>query len=105
MTDEYAGFLLGLGLLGHLNDFPIITLCDFLSRSHELTSIALLLGLSANKRGTMDTFVSKMLSIHVHGLLPSSAVEVGVTPLVQNAALISVGLLYQGTAHRRTSDV
>lgn len=105
LTDEYAGFLFGLGLLGHLADFPTFTLCDFLSNSHETTSIALLLGLSCNKRGTMDAFMSKMLSIHVHGLMPSTSVEVGVTPLVQNAALVAVGLLYQGTCHRRTAEV
>ena len=96
---------MGLGLLGYLSDFPTITLCDYLSCSHETTSIALLLGLAASKRGTMDSFVAKMLSIHVHALLPSSTVEVGVTSLVQNAALVAVGLLYQGTSHRRTADV
>ena len=52
----------------------------------------------------MDAFVAKMLSIHVHGMVPASSVEIGVTPLVQSAALVSLGLLYQGTGHRRTAE-
>ena len=105
LSDEYAGFLMGLGLQGHLADFPVLTLCDILSKSHELTNIALLLGLAAHKRGTMDAFVGRMLSIHVHEMVPSSTVEVGVTPLIQNAALVALGLLYQETGHRRTAEV
>ena len=49
--------------------------------------------------------MAKMLSIHVPALLPATSAEVDVPPMVQTAALMGVGLLYQGTAHRRISEV
>ena len=67
--------------------------------------MALLVGLAAAKRGSMDAGVSKILSIHVPALLPSSSTEVDVSHHVQTAAVMGLGLLYQGTAHRRIAEV
>lgn len=96
---------MGLGLLGHLKDLSTMTIYDYLSKGHETTSVGLLLGMAAAQRGTMDAAVAKMLSIHVPALLPASSTEIDVAPMVQTAALVGVGLLYQETAHRRITEV
>ena len=46
-----------------------------------------------------------MLSIHIPALLPLASAEIEVAPMVQTAAIVAVGLLYQGTQHRRITEV
>lgn len=78
---------------------------EYLSKSHEMTSMGLLLGMAATRRGTMDAGVAKLLSIHLPALLPPSSTDLDVGPWVQIASLIGVGLLYQGTADRHMVEV
>ena len=49
LTNEKAGFLYGLGLKGHLSNFSMLNVHDALTRRHDLTNIAILLGLAASK--------------------------------------------------------
>lgn len=70
-----------------------------------MTSIGLLLGVSAAKLGTMDMSVTRLLSIHVPALLPPTSTELDVPHNVQVAAVVGIGLVYQGTAHRHTAEV
>lgn len=49
LTNEQAGFLYGLGLSGHLANFSMLNIHDALARRHDLTNIAILLGLAASK--------------------------------------------------------
>ena len=49
LTNEQAGFLYGLGLTGHLANFSILNVHDALTRRHDLTNIAILLGLASSK--------------------------------------------------------
>lgn len=51
MSTEHAGFLLALGLNGHLKDMPYMTMYEYLIKCHEMISIGLLLGLAATFRG------------------------------------------------------
>jgi anaphase-promoting complex subunit 1 len=76
-----------------------------LAKGHEPTSVALLLGLAATKRGTMDADTARVLSIHVPALLPSTSAEVEVPIVVQTAAMVGLGLVYQGSCHRRMVEV
>ena len=48
-SNEYAGFLMALGLSGHLATLEDYTIYSYLQEKHELTVIGLLLGLSASK--------------------------------------------------------
>ncbi|XP_041981224.1 anaphase-promoting complex subunit 1 [Aricia agestis] len=105
MSTEHAGFLLGLGLNGHLRDMPFMNMYDYLVRCNEMTSIGLLLGLAATYRGTMDVQATKMMSIHLEALLPPTSVELDIQQGVLTAALLGVGLLYQGTAHDHLARV
>ncbi|XP_032663807.1 anaphase-promoting complex subunit 1 isoform X2 [Odontomachus brunneus] len=100
---EHSGFLLGLGLNGHLKNLASLNTYEYLVDCHEATSVGLLLGLSATYRGTMNVSMTKLLSLHVETLLPPTSIELNVPQNVQVAALLGVGLVYQGTAHRHIS--
>ncbi|KAL1461424.1 hypothetical protein WDU94_013324 [Cyamophila willieti] len=102
---EHAGFLMALGLNGHLSSIPELYIYEYLIRSQEMTSVGLLLGLAAAKRGTMDTGITKMLSIHIESLLPPTSLELDIMHNVQVAALLGIGLVYQGTGHRHIAEV
>ncbi|KAG8191889.1 hypothetical protein JTE90_019823 [Oedothorax gibbosus] len=102
---EHAGFLMALGLNGHLSRLSTLSIHDYLCKAHELTSVGILLGVSAAKRGTMDLSTTKLLSIHIEALLPPTSTELDVAPVVQVAAVMSLGLLYQGSGHRHMAEV
>ena len=59
----------------------------------------------ACRRGTMDVTITKMLSIHIDALLPPTSAELDLHHSAQVAAILGVGLLYQGTAQRRMAEV
>ena len=61
--------------------------------------------LFAFRRGSMDASITKMLSIHIDALLPPTSAEIDVPVTVMSAAVIGIGLLYQGTAHRLMTEV
>lgn len=56
-------------------------------------------------RGRPNRVITRMLSIHVENLLPPTSMELDLPQNVQIAALLSVGLLYQGSAHRHITEV
>lgn len=105
LANEYAGFLMALGLNGHLTKLATLNIHDYLTKGHEMTSIGLLLGVSAAKLGTMDMSVTRLLSIHIPALLPPTSTELDVPHNVQVAAVIGIGLVYQGTGHRHNAEV
>ncbi|KAM9365814.1 anaphase-promoting complex subunit 1 isoform 2-T3 [Pholidichthys leucotaenia] len=105
LANEYAGFLMALGLNGHLTKLATLNIHDYLTKGHEMTSIGLLLGISSAKLGTMDMSVTRLLSIHIPALLPPTSTELDVPHNVQVAAVIGIGLVYQGTGHRHNAEV
>ncbi|EEZ99272.2 anaphase-promoting complex subunit 1 [Tribolium castaneum] len=102
---EHAGFLMALGLNGHLKNLDALNTYDYLIKLHEMTSIGILLGMSAAFRGTSDLGMTKTLSIHVEAMLPPTSMELDVHQNVQVAALLGIGLVYQGTSHRHIIEV
>ncbi|XP_017886466.1 anaphase-promoting complex subunit 1 [Ceratina calcarata] len=100
---EHSGFLMALGLNGHLKNLAPFSMYEYLVECHEATSVGLLLGLSATHRSTMNVSMTKLLSLHVESLLPPTSIELNVQQNVQVAALMGVGLVYQATAHRHIS--
>eukprot|EP00041_Stephanoeca_diplocostata_P023439 m.576909 g.576909 ORF g.576909 m.576909 type:complete len:1553 (-) comp22291_c1_seq1:277-4935(-) len=105
LNDEHAGFIMALGMLGHLQNINAMTIFDYLIKCHDTTSVGVLLGMAAAAKGTMDPLVAKMLSIHVPALLPATTADIEVALMVQSAAIVGVGLLYQETCHRRITQV
>ncbi|TFK37677.1 hypothetical protein BDQ12DRAFT_713446 [Crucibulum laeve] len=105
LTPEHAGFLLGLGLTGHLKGMLTWHTFSYLTPKHDLTSIAILLGLSAANIGNGNEHVTKLLAVHTPALLPTPNVDLNVSLLTQAAGLFGVGLLYMGTRNRRMAEV
>lgn len=102
---EHAGFLMALGLNGHLKTLSFMSIYEYLVKCDEMTSLGLLLGISATHRGTMDTKTTKLLSVHIEALLPPTAVELDISQNIQVASLMGIGLVYQGTAKRHIAEV
>eukprot|EP00516_Mucochytrium_quahogii_P003269 CAMPEP_0203751382 /NCGR_PEP_ID=MMETSP0098-20131031/5463_1 /ASSEMBLY_ACC=CAM_ASM_000208 /TAXON_ID=96639 /ORGANISM=" , Strain NY0313808BC1" /LENGTH=2329 /DNA_ID=CAMNT_0050641079 /DNA_START=277 /DNA_END=7263 /DNA_ORIENTATION=+ len=100
----HAGFLLALGLHGHLGALTMADIYEYLAQGHDATTVAIMLGLSASKRATMAPTVSKMLCLHIPSLLPAAFSDMEVPSVVQTGALMGVGLLYEGTAHRLMTE-
>jgi anaphase-promoting complex subunit 1 len=105
LNNRHAGLLLALGLNGHLKKIAKWLAFKYLTPKHTMTSIGLLLGLSASQLGTMDTLVTRLLSVHVTRMLPPGAAELNLSPLTQTAGLMGIGLLYYNTQHRRMSEI
>jgi anaphase-promoting complex subunit 1 len=105
LTNRHAGFLFALGLNGHLKSLAKWVAFKYLTPKHTMTSIGLLLGLSASYVGTMDTLITRLLSVHVTRLLPPGAAELNLSPMTQTAGIMGIGLLYCSSQHRRMSEV
>ncbi|ODQ64815.1 hypothetical protein NADFUDRAFT_66873 [Nadsonia fulvescens var. elongata DSM 6958] len=105
LNSQHAGFLLGLGLNGHLKKLEEWHIYNYLGPKHSLTSISLLLGMAASHLGTMDNQLTKVLSVHVAALLPVGSSDLNVPGPVQTAGLVGIGLLYFESQHRRMSEV
>jgi anaphase-promoting complex subunit 1 len=105
LTPEHAGFLYGLGLTGHLREMLTWHTFGYLTPKHDLTSIGVLLGLSAANVGNGNRHVTKLLAVHTPALLPTPTVDLNVSLLTQAAGLAGLGLLYMGSKNRRMAEV
>jgi anaphase-promoting complex subunit 1 len=102
---SHAGVLLALGLQGHLRILAATDVYRYLAQEHDVTTVGVLLGMAAAHHGTLNPVISKMLYLHIPARHPPSFPELELPPLVQSAALMAVGLLYQGSAHRLTTEI
>ena len=101
----HAGVLLALGLRGHLSVLTNTDLYRYLVQEHDATTVAALLGVAAARRGSARADAAKMCFLHLPAIHPAAFPEVELSLNAQSAALAAVGLLYQGTAHRRTVEI
>ncbi|KAI4306844.1 hypothetical protein L6164_030088 [Bauhinia variegata] len=100
----HAGLLLALGLHGYLHVLNIADIYQYFSQEHESTTVGLMLGLAASYRGTMQPAISKSLYFHIPRN-PSSYAEFELPTLIQSAALMSLGILFEGSAHPQTMQI
>lgn len=105
LSNRHAGFLLALGLNGHLKSVAKWVAFKYLTPKHTMTSIGLLLGLAASYMGTMDSLITRLLSVHVTRMLPPGAAELNLSTLTQTTGIMGIGLLYCNTQHRRMSEI
>ncbi|XP_077233026.1 E3 ubiquitin ligase isoform X2 [Tasmannia lanceolata] len=101
----HAGLLLALGLHGHLRVLTVTDVYQYLSQEHEVTTVGILLGIAASHRGTMQPAISKLIYLHISSRHPPSFPELELPTLLQSAALMAVGLLYEGSAHQLTMKI
>ncbi|KAK8136208.1 Negative regulator of mitosis [Apiospora sp. TS-2023a] len=93
------------GLNGHLKGVAKWVAFKYLTPKHTMTSIGLLLGLAASYIGTMDSLITRLLSVHVTRMLPRGAAELNLSPLTQTTGIMGIGLLYCNSQHRRMSEI
>ncbi|WVQ99984.1 hypothetical protein IAU59_007127 [Kwoniella sp. CBS 9459] len=105
LNSEHGGFLLGLGLTGHLRSLTTYHAFPLLEPRHDFTSVGLLLGLACSYAGSEDLTVTKVLSLHTHALLPLGSMELNASPVIQSSALIGLGLVYAGSRNLRMAEV
>ncbi|CAG8511711.1 11496_t:CDS:2, partial [Dentiscutata heterogama] len=107
LTNSHAGFLLGLGLNGHLKSMATWQAVEYLMKTpkHDITTIALVLGLPASYIGTMNAEIMKFIAVHVTAMFPPKSTSLNVSPLIQTASILGCGLLYMGTCDRYMSQV
>ncbi|GAX28424.1 anaphase-promoting complex subunit 1 [Fistulifera solaris] len=101
---SHGGVLLALGLRGHLTALEMSDLYEYLTQGTVTTTVGILLGLAADKRGSCDIAVSKMLCLHIPSLIPQHFSAVDVASTVQSAAILGTGLLFQGSSHRMMTE-
>lgn len=97
----FAGFVLGAGISGFLSNIEDWQFYESLIKSDKEGILAALLGLATSKRGSGDSKITKVLSVHIRALLPEEAQDsLTISPLVEHSAIIALGLLYLGQADR-----
>lgn len=101
---SHGGFLMALGLQGHLSVLSMTDVYEYLTQGSVTTSVGVLLGMAANRRGSCDPSVSKMLCLHIPSLLPPSFSSIDVAAPAHAAAVAGLGLLYQGSSHRLMTE-
>ncbi|KAK3951337.1 hypothetical protein QBC32DRAFT_392748 [Pseudoneurospora amorphoporcata] len=105
LSNRHAGFLLALGLNGHLKSVAKWVAFKYLTPKHTMTSIGLLLGLAASYIGTMDSLITRLLSVHVTRMLPRGAAELNLSKHTQTSGIMGIGLVYCNSQHRRMSEI
>ncbi|CAN8257090.1 unnamed protein product [Cochlearia groenlandica] len=101
----HAGLLFGLGLQGYLHVLNLSDIYQYLTQDHESTTVGLMLGLAASYRRTMQPDIAKALFFHVPARYQASYAEFEIPTLLQSAALVSVGILFEGSAHLQTMQL
>ncbi|KAF9581127.1 Anaphase-promoting complex subunit 1 [Lunasporangiospora selenospora] len=109
-TNEHAGFLLALGLTGHLRMLERSSVVEYLTKTkHDMTRIGLLLGLAGSFCGTMDSRVNKILSLYVIAFMTPdinlSTIDLNLSTTTEIAGILGIGLNYMETAHRQKAEV
>jgi anaphase-promoting complex subunit 1 len=104
-TAEHGGFLLGLGLTGHLRSLLPYHALSYLDLRNDFYSTGVLLGLACSHAGSEDLLITKALSLHTHALLPLGSMELNASPIIQSSALIGLGLVYAGSKNLRMAEV
>lgn len=72
-------------------DAPVAGICNLKAIYSRLNTLFF--------SGTMDIQATKLMSIHLEPLLPPTSIELDIQQNILVAALLGVGLLYQGSEH------
>ena len=103
-TYSHAGILFALGLRGELRSIAAGNLYRYLSQEHTATTIGMLLGLGASFRGSMQGIACSTLLAHTPKR-SSTFGDLELSPMTQAAAMVGLGLVYEGSGHWETSEM
>lgn len=96
-----AGFLFGIGLLGHLKYMASSDqLRYYLLPQYEMISVGLLLGLGVSFLATRSGRITQMVAVHVPSMLPANSSSLNTASITRTAAIVSYGLLHFGSNSR-----
>lgn len=96
--------IFALGLIGHLKNLLKFDSFEYLRSKHDMTSIGLLLGLSASYIESHDTTLTQLLSLHIPAMLPDNAAELQVSVSLQSACLVGIGLVHMSSQHQQLTE-
>lgn len=91
-------------VLCFISRFGSIILIFGLLIGDNMTSIAILLGITASKAESRDPAVFKVIMSHLSFLLPPTLLELNIDAQVQNAAVLGLGLLYARSSNYRLAE-
>ncbi|KAJ3316082.1 Anaphase-promoting complex subunit 1 [Boothiomyces sp. JEL0838] len=95
IDSSHAGFLFGLGLLGHLRKLESAdSLRNYFMPQYELITLSHLLGLACSFIGTMNEKVSHMLEVHLPSMLPNHSIELQTGHMLKTGAMVAYGILH-----------
>ncbi|KAJ1548884.1 Anaphase-promoting complex subunit 1, partial [Cladochytrium tenue] len=100
----HGGFLLGLGLNGHLKELRPWQVFDYFKDGHELTTVGLVLGLATSYQSTCDEWVSRLLTVHIPQFLQKDGHAIKYSAAIHTAAVAGLGFLHCGSQSRRYSE-
>ncbi|KAI3613912.1 hypothetical protein CBS9595_004089 [Malassezia furfur] len=101
---RHAGFLLGLGLQGHLARLGRVHAYRYLAPRHALTTVGLVLGVAASFRGTADPAARQVMAVQAAAFLPARGAALHLPALTQAAGVLGMGLVFAATDHRWTAE-
>jgi anaphase-promoting complex subunit 1 len=95
IDSAHAGFIFGLGLLGHLKKLDSAdSLRNYFLPGFEILSVGHLLGLAAAHLGSRNTQITNMVSVHLPSMLPAHSVELSSGSILKAGAIVGYGLLH-----------
>ncbi|WFC99973.1 Anaphase-promoting complex subunit 1 [Malassezia yamatoensis] len=101
---RHAGFLLGLGLHGHLARLGRVHAYRYLTPRHTLTTIGLVLGIAASFLGTADPAARQLMAIQVAAFLPQKSAALQFPIVTQAAGMLGIGLVFCATDHHWSAE-
>ncbi len=101
----HAGFLLGIGFLGKISSLGKVHAWRYLVNRHNLTSLAVVLGLAGTYVRSRDPVAFTLLSIQLPAFLPPGSTSLNIPFQTQAAGLLGIGLVFLGSHQRTKADV
>ncbi|CAE8634644.1 unnamed protein product [Polarella glacialis] len=104
-ANTHGGFILGLGLRGCLKVMPVADCYKYLRLQHDTTSTAVILGMASSHIASMDAGLTRMCCVHIPSMLPATYSDMEINSPVQSSAVMGIGLLFAGSAHRMMTEL
>ncbi|CAG9324816.1 unnamed protein product [Blepharisma stoltei] len=103
-SNEHAGFIFSLGLLGQLEALHDLDIYRYLRAEQESIIIAIYLGTAASALGSMDEKIMRLLRISIAFLIPPF-VDIDIKLTQEAASMMGFGLLYKESGNRQVTEM
>ena len=103
-SNEHAGFIMALGMLGQLEALHDLDIYRYLRAEQESIIIAIYLGTAASSLGSMDERIMRVLRISIAFLIPPF-VDIEIKLTQEAASIMGFGLLYKCSGNRQVTEM